>query len=61
MQYIFTAKNQIVEVVELVYAIKRGKKVSAKASFKGQVGPLPKQVRLVVWGKFQFESMFYLK
>jgi len=58
MQYIVPTENQIAEVVELVYAIKRGKEVSAKANFGGQAGPFPQQVRLVVWNKFQFDSIF---
>jgi len=61
VQYIIPTENQIAEVVELVYAIKRGKEISAAASFGGQVGPLPQQARLVVWGKFQFESIFINK
>jgi len=61
VQYIVPAENQIAEVVELIYAIKRGSKISTEVSFGGEVGPLPQQVHLVVLGKFQIETIFINK
>jgi len=51
MRYIAAAENQNFKVVELVHAISRGLQISTKAHFRREARPLPKQVRLVGWGK----------